>query len=89
MMHTLTIKIQSQDKEFIKELLKTFSSLNGKTAVDNFKIETRVESGNNFVKEKVIELIKKGIPSEEIAKQTGLTKYQVAAYRAHISMGRY
>lgn len=82
-MHTLTIKIQSGDKEFIKEVLKTLVTMNG----NGIKVET--EFKNNSKKEEIIKAIKEGATTKEIASRFGLTMTQAAAYKAHFTMGHY
>lgn len=86
-MHTLTIKIQSGDKEFIKEILKTLAVING-NGIKVQNIETE-HNQNNSKKEKIIKAIKEGATTEEIANRFGLTRGQAAAYKAHFTMGRY
>lgn len=82
-MHILTIKVQSGDKEFIKEILKTLTAMNG----NGIKVET--EFKNNSKKEEIIKAIKEGATTKEIANRFGLTMAQVAAYKAHFTMGHY
>lgn len=82
-MHTLTIKIQSGDKEFIKEVLKTLSSMNG----NGIKVEA--EYKHNSRKEEIIKAIKEGATTKEIASRFGLTMAQAVAYKAHFTMGHY
>lgn len=82
-MHTLTIKIQSGNKEFIKEVLKTLAAMNG----NGIKVETELK--NNSKKEEIIKAIKEGATTKEIASRFGLTMAQAAAYRAHFTMGHY
>lgn len=83
-MHILTIKIQSGDKEFIKEILKTLATMNG----NGIKVEAEYNQ-HNSKKEKIIKAIKEGATTEEIASKFGLTRAQAAAYRAHFTMGHY
>lgn len=85
-MYNLKIEIKSNDREFIREILANISHLSN----DNCKVTTKItENNNSDIKSKVIELLRKGYPAEEIVKRTGLTKQQVAAYRAHLTMGHY
>lgn len=86
-MHILTIKIQSSDKEFMKEILKALSNFNN--AISKVEVKTKLKENPNETKRKIVESLKKGVPIEKIITQFGLNKRQIAAYKAHLTMGRY
>jgi uncharacterized protein YerC len=101
-MYAITLTIKSEDKEFIKEIASLVLSIqkdSDKTSVKKILEEVVIpdiaegyeELGKSYQKnkQKAIDLLKKGLPYDEIARATGFSVGQIKAFKAHITMGTY